>query len=278
MISYKEYQMLMETVTPTVNLGVTTPNAIGGVGNSFGFAPVDATEEAEDLLASLEEAKKKMFGDEMIDPKDAPPKDSDDDAEENAKKDSSDSDDDSDDKECMKKKSKKEEVGDEEANLEEMKKCGKMKKMCGDEDKGKSNIMDMLKDKSKGDDDSDDDSDDDDSDDDEEMMMKKKSKKENAEFFQSLAGQLKPPSRSNKDGISEYLEDAIFTPNNANSSLDNEPGPGEVGFAPSGRVGQIGSYEVGSEEQQALSTNFLSDWEEIKDLALGVRENGLADG
>ena len=90
MITYKEYKMLMETVTPTVNLGVTTPDAIGGVGNSFGFTAVDATDEADNLLASLEEAKKKMFGDEMIDPKDAPAKDSDDDAEEDAGDDSED--------------------------------------------------------------------------------------------------------------------------------------------------------------------------------------------
>lgn len=250
--------MLMETVTPTVNLGVTTPDAIGGVGNSFGFTAVDATDEADELLASLEEAKKKMFGDEMIDPKDAPPKDSDDDAEEDSEDDS----DDEGDGKCMKKKSKKEEVESLRAELSEMKKLNEKKK-CGGE------MMDLLKGKGKGD--NGDDDDDDDNGDDEEMMMKKKSKKENTEFFQSLASQLESPdARANKDGISEYLEDAIFTP--------KAPGPGEVGFAPEGKIGAVGSYEVGSEEQQALSTNFLSDWKEIKDLALGVRENGLQDG
>lgn len=269
MISYKEYKMLMETVTPTVNLGVVSPDAIGGVGNSFGFTAVDATDEADNLLASLEEAKKKMFGDEMIDPKDAPAKDSDDDAEEDAGDDSEDSEDsDMDDKECMTKKckkSKKEEVEELEAALLEMK-----KKKCGGE------MMDMLK--GKGDDDmgDDDDSDDDDDDDDgggddEMAMMKKKSKKEHAEFMQSLAGQFgEVDRRDNKDGISEYLEDAVFTP--------KVPGPGEVGFAPQGAIGSVGSYEVGSEEQQALSTNFMGDWETIKELALGVRENGLQDG
>lgn len=262
MISYKEYKMLMETVTPTVNLGVTSPDAVGGVGNSFGFTAVDATDEADNLLASLEEAKKKMFGDEMIDPKDAPPKDSDDDAEEDAGDDS----DDSDDKEYMKKKFKKESV--EGDTLEEA------KKKCGSE------MMDMLKGKGDDDDsdsddggDGDDDGDDDDDGggDDEMAMMKKKSKKEHAEFMQSLAGQLgEVDRRDNKDGISEYLEDAVFTP--------KVPGPGEVGFAPEGRIGSVGSYEVGSEEQQALSSNFMGDWEQIKELALGVRENGLQDG
>jgi hypothetical protein len=254
----------METVTPTVNLGVTTPDAVGGVGNSFGFTAVDATDEADDLLASLEEAKKKMFGDEMIDPKDAPPKDSDDDAEEDAGDDSDDSD--MDDEKCMTKKckkSKKETVEGEDTLEEAKKKCG-------------SEMMDMLK--GKGDDDNgddedsdDDEGDDDDGGDDEMAMMKKKSKKESTEFFQSLASQLETPdARSNNDGISEYLEDAVFTP--------KTPGPGEVGFAPEGRIGSVGSYEVGSEEQQALSTNFMGDWETIKDLALGVRENGLQDG
>jgi len=267
MISYKEYKMLMETVTPTVNLGVVSPDAIGGVGNSFGFTAVDATDEADNLLASLEEAKKKMFGDEMIDPKDAPAKDSDDDAEEDAGDDSEDSD--MDDKECMTKKckkSKKEEVESEDTLEEAKKKCG-------------SEMMDMLKGKGKGDDMGDDDDDDDDDmgddddggGDDEMAMMKKKSKKEHAEFMQSLSGQLgEVDRRDNKDGISEYLEDAVFTP--------KVPGPGEVGFAPQGAIGSVGSYEVGSEEQQALSTNFMGDWETIKELALGVRENGLQDG
>ena len=141
-------------------------------------------------------------------------------------------------------------------------------------------MMDMLKGKGDDDDsdsddggDGDDDGDDDDDGggDDEMAMMKKKSKKEHAEFMQSLAGQLgEVDRRDNKDGISEYLEDAVFTP--------KVPGPGEVGFAPEGRIGSVGSYEVGSEEQQALSSNFMGDWEQIKELALGVRENGLQDG
>ena len=271
MITYKEYKMLMESVTPTVNLGVTTPAAIGGIGNSFGFTAVDATEDAEELLASLAEAKKKMFGDEMIDPKDAPPKDSDEDSEDDAEDDSEDSDD-MGDKECMTKKckkSKKEEIEELRSALNEMK--GKKKK-CGGE------MMDMLKGKGKDDDEDMGDDDDDDGDDGDDMgdgdemaMMKKKSKKENTEFFQSLSGQLGEVNRKdNKDGISEYLEDAVFTP--------NVPGPGDVGFAPQGAIGSVGSYEVGSEEQQALSTNFMGDWETIKDLALGVRENGLQDG
>lgn len=257
MISYREYKMLMEAANPTVSLGVTTPDAVGGVGNSFGFKAVDASEDAEKLLASLEEAKKKMFGDEMIDPKDAPPKDVDVDAEEDAEEDSEDSVVD-DDEECMKKKSKKEGIEDLKAKLDEAKKMAKMKK-CGSEmDKEKKDVEDMS---------------------DEELEMMKKSKKEEAEFFKSLAGQLQGLSGTNKDGVSEYLEDAVFTPSNSNSNLVTEPNPGEVGFAPQGKVGgNVGSYEVGTEEQQALSSNFMSDWEEIKELALGVRENGLADG
>lgn len=322
MISYKEYKMLMETTTPTVSLGVTNPNPAAPVGNSFGFTPVDVTEDTEELLASLEEAKKKMFGDEMVDPKDAPPKDVDVDSEDDAKEDSEDDDDDDDDcvgKMCGKnmKKSKKESV-----SWRELAEGKKMKKMSGCGDMGDGGDEDE--------DDADDaDVDVDDKGDDkgdmkmdlggEEMMMKKKSKKEGVkhmtdaqrklppqiqkaildkeagegkkmkksshkmaednDFFNSLAGQTQGEhNRVNKDGISEYLEDAVFTPNNTNVGLAGEPGPGEVGFAPSGKIGSVGSYEVGSEEQQSLSTNFMSQWEEIKDLALGVRENGLQDG
>lgn len=274
MISYKEYKLLMETVAPTVSLGVTTPKS--QISGRFGFTPVDATEEVDELLQSLEEAKKKMFGDEIVDSKNAPPKDSDLDAEEDAEEDSVDNDEDVEDSDCKKcKKSKKESVEEFKKILGEAKKMAKMKK-CGGE-------MGMSLDKIKGKKDDDEEVDDEevdvdiDVDDDEDMSdedleMMKKSKKEQAEFLTSLTNQLKGTKKINRDGISEYLEDAVFVPSNYNSNLVTDS-PGEVGFAPQGRLGVMGS-----EEQQSLSSNFMNDWQVIKDLALGKRQNGLQDG
>ena len=303
MISYKEYKMLIESEMPSVNLGVQTPSNIGGLGNTFGFTPVDASEDAEELMKSLEEAKKKMFGDEMVDPKNAPPKDKDLDSEEDAEMASKDNDDDDDDscgdndsddlammKKCGKKcgkKSKKEEVEGEEATLEEAKKMAKQKKKCGGEmgdmgdmDDMDDDDMDDAKDKkdliTKGADnniDSDDDDDDKDMDDEDTLEMMKKSKKEQADFYDSLGIQLQGEPKQNKDGISEYLEDAVFTPANVNGNLVSDPAPGEVGFAPEGKLGSVGSYQIGTNEQQDLSSDFMSDWEIIKDLAFGVRDN-----
>jgi hypothetical protein len=98
-------------------------------------------------------------------------------------------------------------------------------------------------DDSDDDDSDDDDSDDDDSDDDENKVNLKLAgmKKEDHDFFASLKSQSKGTvDKKYNDGHSEYQEDVLFPHNNANEDLtdnDNEPGPGDVGFAPQGKVG-----------------------------------------
>jgi hypothetical protein len=77
--------------------------------------------------------------------------------------------------------------------------------------------------------------------------MKKGMKKEDHDFFASLKSQSKGTvDKKYNDGHTEYQEkgctseDVLFPHNNANEDLidnDNEPSPGDVGFAPQGKVG-----------------------------------------
>jgi len=73
------------------------------------------------------------------------------------------------------------------------------------------------------------------------MMSKKKSKKkmtkEQSDWYNSVIGQLNSdPNQKSWDGFSTLEEDALLPPQDQNAGL-SEPGPGEVGFAPSQRVG-----------------------------------------
>ena len=59
------------------------------------------------------------------------------------------------------------------------------------------------------------------------------------------------------------MEDALFKPVDASSHYDNEPQPGEAGFAPQGRVGSIGGgYEA-------------SDFDDIPTLGESTEEEAL---
>lgn len=74
------------------------------------------------------------------------------------------------------------------------------------------------------------------------LMSKKKSKKmtkENEEWYNSVKGQLgSDPNQKSWDGFSTLEEDAVIPPTDPNAELvDNQPGPGEVGYSPSTRLG-----------------------------------------
>lgn len=200
-------------------------------------------------ILGLDEAKakkKKMFGDEEMEDEGgelataAEPKDADIDADEEE--------DESED--CGSKFSKK--------------KCKKMKKEgCGDEKEKVDIDVDKV-------------DDDDDEEEEEELapnfaMMKKQKKKQKKEgynpneteeeFLSSIMGQAKNINGVNKDGISEYLEDAVFGARNDNQGISNDPQPGEVGFSPYSRIGELG----GSFEEEA------NRWTQLKNFALGIR-------
>jgi hypothetical protein len=70
--------------------------------------------------------------------------------------------------------------------------------------------------------------------------MKKGMKKEDQDWWNSVSSMLltNPDSDKQWDGWRKIEEDALLPPVDANASLvDGEPRPGEVGFAPQGRVG-----------------------------------------
>jgi hypothetical protein len=57
----------------------------------------------------------------------------------------------------------------------------------------------------------------------------------NKAFFKSLTGQIKSRGEKFHDGLhSSVVEDALYTPKTEDQP--QEPGPGEVGYAPQGRV------------------------------------------
>lgn len=234
LLSYKQYRILNETLGSPITLGLARPTNLGMIGNRF---------TPEELAAiDLEEGKKKKkkmndgeieidaeTGDgEVIDDKKAPPKDRPSDKGCDCGKDDCDCDNSDDVKEegCSKKHSKK-----------KMSDCGVDDEEIDIKDSGDDEEIDI-------DDDSDDDEDGLDVDDIEggELgMMKKKMKKnmkkkakkgmkkEEAEWWASVHNML--------DGFSTVSEETLLTPRDPNEGLFSEPGPGEVGYAPSGRVG-----------------------------------------
>jgi len=207
-------------------LGLAQRNALG-VANTF-----------SDLGEGKK--KKKMFGDEEVEDDGgelataAEPKDEPDDEED-------------DDDAC----------GGDDLSPSMQKKCGKMqKKKMKAEGCGKDKDVDV---------------DEEEPDEDDEIMMQKKkqlkkSKKEGynpnetpAEFLASVTGQMRGPQLRNHDGVSEYLEDAVYPAEDGNKGL-KDPNAGQVGFSPFTKIGELGG-------------NFESQWEEIRDLAFGVRDD-----
>jgi hypothetical protein len=249
MLSYKEWAELNESsIGGALNLGLGKPaQVIGAVGSSGGTEA--KVEEEISALEELIEAKKKMkkmldMGDEKDVNKDGDEDvdvDGDGDADVDLDGDDSEGgcpsgDDDSEgediavlkSKKKSKKKMKSENTLEElQAIIAEAKK--KMDALCPSKD-----------------DDSDDDMDDSDDDDDdaEEMKYCKKSKKhmkEGDEWLQSvndMMNTMTTPEPKYWDGISPQNEESLLAPEDPNAGLeDNAPGPGEVGFSPSTRVG-----------------------------------------
>lgn len=68
-------------------------------------------------------------------------------------------------------------------------------------------------------------------------------KTSDAEWMKSVQSMLgeKADLTKNKDGWSEYQEDSLFPANDPNANVSSDPKPGEVGFAPTGRLNNLGS-------------------------------------
>jgi hypothetical protein len=218
MLSYNEWKLLNETLGGPVPLGVSTPQSIGISG-------------ANDVQSVLDEAKKKLKKKKKCQAKKCSKMNADmdmdmgDEEEEldiKAKKPDLDVDpdkpepevDDDDDDDEVDIEDKVDDEGDEELDVE---KKPPMDKPPMD----KPPMFSKKKSKKKS---------------------AKKMKKEQDEFFQSLSKQMSGGTTDTKywDGISE---DAVFNPPDPNRGLadmapevDDNPGPGEVGFGPSTRI------------------------------------------
>jgi len=69
--------------------------------------------------------------------------------------------------------------------------------------------------------------------------MKKKMKKEETEWWNSVNGMISDPNQKFDDGFGGIFQNQMFTPvdmDNLSVAVREEPGPGEVGFAPSGKI------------------------------------------
>ena len=231
LLSYKQYKLLNETLGSPITLGLARPTSLGLLGNRLTPEELEAIE--------LEEGKKKKkkmddgdeveidaeTGDgEVVDDEAAPPKD------------------------------KPEEYDDEGGcgcGKFSCKKCKKMKNeakknMCDDED------VEDTEDEDVEDDDVDDEENVDDIEGGELGMMKKKMKKamkknakkgmkkEEADWWNSVYHMMSAnPDQKFSDGFTTVSEESLLPPqHDPNEELDaNQPKPGELGFAPVGRVG-----------------------------------------
>ena len=234
MLKYKQWKQLNESFLGPVTLGLGNPQNLGITGNNFTLEDLEAIEEA-----AKKKGKKKMDigdldgGDVKIDKvhDDEEELDDDEDKEFDAKKkvhddeeelegDDEDLEGEEDDEENGGVKAKKviDLKGDEGGGAPMFaKKGGKGKKGCGKSGKGKKGCGKSGK-------------------------GKKCESAEEQDWWNSLTHQLSAdPNRKFSDGT-EYLrvhaEDAINPPSDPNAELiSDEPGPGEVGFAPENRVG-----------------------------------------
>lgn len=245
MLSYKQWRMLNESVFPSFTLGVTSPNNLGVVGGNG---------------VGLEEAKgkkmgKKMHGDEgedgelvdAIAPKDDPDVDVDDEEHDggcrfcgkNQKKSAK--------KQAkhMKKSAKKmwsdedDAGGDFEEEDEDVESAEEEtgKDLDGDNEEGEpedhaEKVAQPLFQKKQG-----------------KKQAKKQTKKmkkestdmsdEEQDWWNSVHSMIGAPQTKFSDGWSEYHEDALIPPSDPNAQVakSEEPGPGEIGFAPQQRVG-----------------------------------------
>lgn len=236
MLSYKNWKLLEESFGFS-NLGIKTPQNIGSVGN----------------LAGLDEAskkmKKKMLEDDAVPTDEVPDEGTEEEEDEGEETESEPKDCGCDDKKMcckgMKKKMKKEacEEDDEEEEEDEDQEIEDAEEEAGEdldgddeegEDpdhvakvKGKTLDMPLMGMKKK---------------------MKKKMKKEHQDHVNSIKEMLaSDPQHKNWDGISVKQEDYLI------QSTENQPGPGEPGYAPQTRFG--------------VGANVQEEWKKIaKDL------------
>jgi len=269
MLSFQQWRMLNESFAGSYNLGLTNPQNLG-LHNSSGFGL--GLEEAK--AKHMKKSKKKMDPDEadgeIVDA--AAPKD---DVDVDIDDDDVDVDDEGDDvdpcggkKFCgknSKKKSKKKmmkskkkmwsDEDDAEADLESGDDAGL-------EDEDDAGLEDAEEDAGEDLDGDDEEGEDEDhiaavkgkkkpfppAPMDTPMMSKKKSKKKmkseafldnDEEWLASVRGMMHSDlNQKFDDGFTRYYEDALFTPVDPNQSVQSdEPGPGQVGFAPSQRLG-----------------------------------------
>jgi hypothetical protein len=68
-----------------------------------------------------------------------------------------------------------------------------------------------------------------------------------AEFEASLRRQFGKPNQKFSSGLSEDLLIPLNDPNAPNYVAPEEPGPGDIGYAPTGRLGVIGAYSESTE-------------------------------
>jgi hypothetical protein len=277
MKSYKQWKMINESFLTGMTLGVTTPQALGGLRSNIPLSE-----------------KKKMDGKVVVDDKDLG-----DDHEDDAAEDMDDDHDDEGGCSCNKK-------GDKEVAFAKKNMKKKMKKKMEDSDEEKDGEEDDVNDvetpnssdegdAEEGDNDDDDggeDHDDDEGDDEKDAAKygfmkdkkdKKKKKKEKVdeqfwndiqsyhvpktsdetdkEFFDSLARQYGNPQKEryssgvHGDGINE---DLLLTPDQWNL-INSMPKPGEIGFSPNQRLG--GGFAQ-SEEPELETLPYGESYEE----------------
>jgi hypothetical protein len=86
-------------------------------------------------------------------------------------------------------------------------------------------------------------------------MKESKMTKEQKEFLNSLKSQTGGTFfKQDDDGSWSVQEDALIPPTDANAEVtqsDEEPVPGEVGYAPQGRVGSVGSFQEWSKKYKS---------------------------
>lgn len=201
MLSYKNWKLYNESIGSTFVLGVKQPQNIGTVGAT---GASDITSEIE---IALEEARKKMkkkmngdMGDEAPEPEEAP--------EEKIKK-------------RPPEDAAPEEGGDEGDDHEEKESPDEEAKEKKEEpeEEAKEKPEPTLFQKKK---------------------QKSKMKKEDVEFWNSLQKMLHGglPTERFRDGTNGFTEDALLAPIDINKAV-TEVGPGEPGFAPQTRIGEV---------------------------------------
>jgi hypothetical protein len=239
MLKYKQWKELNESFLGPVTLGLGNVRSVGITGSQFTLEDLEAIEEA------AKKGKKKMLGDspeggleklaglkkkikidkdEIEDDDDELEGDEDDEIEDEIEDDDDelegdeeDDDEDLDDKKDLGKK-KVIDLGGEGPMFAKKGGKGCKSKKCGMKKGGKGCKGKKC----------------------EETMTA-----EDKAWWDSLTGQIaSDPNKRYSDGT-EYLEDSISPPDDPNSRLiSDEPGPGEVGYAPTQRVG--GTNPTGS--------------------------------